>query len=870
MTIISSCLLGMIACHVDGPAHGESQAVAAPAVDHYQSALTSASHCFAGPGATIAVTTHDDELNSDGDCSLREAVVAANSDSAVDACAAGAGSDTIVLAAGDYPLTIIGTGDSDGTLGDLDITDGLTIAGVDASVTTVRGHSSDNVFQVATGTPVCFDRVTLSGGYRGLASSGGTVIVRRSVVADNHGSWAGGILNNHGGTMTIEDSVVENNSADYGAGILNGSGSGVSHLIIHRSTLRDNHSRDWGGGLMSTGIVFVVDSAAYGNHAVVGGGLFNDNSGSVMSVVRTTVSDNHALYGGGLFNDSTGNPTLLINAATITGNSAGSGGGGGVYARGTVRMTRTILADNQVSGGPGPDCALTINSDDYNLVGTTSGCTFAGAGPGDQLGAAPALGPLGDHGGATVTHSLLPGSPAIDAIPDGVTDCRAGVSSDQRGARRAGGARLGGPGCDIGAVAAASNGTCGAGRGTVIPVDTTDDEVNSDGDCSLREAVLAANLDSAVDGCPAGSGADEIALPAGDFQLTIAGTSDLDGSLGDLDLSAPVTISGAHAEATRIIGMPSDNVFQTVHGASVCLSDLTMTGGVRGLYNPGGAVTIRRGIVSGNHGGWAGGLLNNHAGTMTIEDSVVENNSAGYGAGILNGSGSGVSYLVLNRTTVRGNHSGDWGGGLMSTGIVYVVDSAFYDNHAIVGGGLFNDNYGSIMTVVRTTVSGNDAVYGGGLFNDSTGTPTLIVEDSTVTGNTAGSGGGGLYARGNVYLAGSIIWGNSAISGPDCKLTVVSNDYNMLGSTAACTLTGALGNTTIGVDPLLDILSDNGGPTLTHALRPGSPAIDAMPLGVSGCRAGLSGDQRGVRRAGGTRLGDAGCDIGAFEAASHQ
>ncbi len=846
-----------------GPSSGES-------IDRYQSALTAATHCFGASGTTLNVTAVNDELNSDGDCSLREAIVAANTDSPVDACPAGNGTDTIVLPAGTFNLTIPGASDTDGTQGDLDITDGVTISGAHASATTISGLSADNVFQISTAAPVCFDRVTISDGYRGIYNPGGTAIIRRSAIVSNRGSWAGGILNNHGGTMTIEDSIVEGNDADYGAGILNGSGVGTSYLVVVRSTLRHNDASGWGGGLMSTGIVHVIDSAVHDNSASVGGGLFNDNGGSVMTVLRSTVSGNNATYGGGLFNDSSGNPTLIIDGATITDNAAGWGGGGGIHARGTVRMGNTILADNRVSGGAGPECVLTIESTGYNLIGNPIDCQTTGNTSLDITGVSPQLVPLADNGGPTATHALLAGSPAIDAIPDGASDCRAGVSGDQRGARRAGGQRLGETGCDIGAFEALSNGGC-ADSAFAITVTTTDDELNSDGDCSLREAVVAANTDTPVDACPAGSGADTISLPAGHYQLAIAGDTDSDGTTGDLDITDALTISGAHAVGTRVVGLSSDNVFQVNNNATVCFDNVTLSGGSRGLYNPGGTVTIRQSVVADNHGSWAGGVLNNHAGTMTIEDSIIENNTADYGAGVLNGSGVGDSYLVIVRTTLRGNVTTGWGGGLMSTGIVYVVDSAAYDNHADVGGSLFNDNSGSVMTVVRTTVSGSSATYGGGLFNDSTGNPTMIIEDSTVTDNAAGwGGGGGLYARGTVYMGGTIVYGNSATSGPDCSLTVISNDYNMIGDTANCTLTGATTNNRVGVDPMLDVLSDNGGPTWTHALLAGSPAIDAMPAGTSGCRADRSGDQRGVLRASGSLLGSASCDIGAFEAASNQ
>ena len=87
------------------------------------------------PTTDIAVTTTTDELNSDGDCSLREAVQAANTHTQVDACPAGNGDDTIILSANTYTLTIEGRSEDENAEGDLDIIGGLTIIGTESSTT---------------------------------------------------------------------------------------------------------------------------------------------------------------------------------------------------------------------------------------------------------------------------------------------------------------------------------------------------------------------------------------------------------------------------------------------------------------------------------------------------------------------------------------------------------------------------------------------------------------------------------------------------------------------------------------------------------------------------------------------------------------
>ena len=101
--------------------------------------------------ATIGVTTTNDAAVGDGQCSLREAIIAANTDLAVDACTAGNGADVITLATGTYVLTITGTGEDAATTGDLDITDVLTITGAGPTQTIIDANDIDRIFDIRPG-----------------------------------------------------------------------------------------------------------------------------------------------------------------------------------------------------------------------------------------------------------------------------------------------------------------------------------------------------------------------------------------------------------------------------------------------------------------------------------------------------------------------------------------------------------------------------------------------------------------------------------------------------------------------------------------------------------------------------------------------
>jgi hypothetical protein len=176
-------------------------------------------------------------------------------------------------------------------------------------------------------------------------------------------------------------------------------------------------------------------------------------------------------------------------------------------------------------------------------------------------------------------------------------------------------------------------------------------------------------------------------------------------------------------------------------------------------------------------------------------------------------------------------------------------------------------------------VQGSGSAHAGGiLIQGGTGTSTaelhlssVTLADNTATGAVA-SIGGGLHLLGGVIpavttatLRNTLIAGNAAAAGPDCKTenaTATSAGYNLLGASALCTLDGDLTGNQLDLDPLLGPLQQNGGSTWTHALLAGSPAIDAGD--PAGCTdrdgAPLATDQRGE-----SRIHGAACDIGAYE-----
>jgi CSLREA domain-containing protein len=342
----------------------------------------------AAHAATITPNTFTDDNTANGNCTLREAIRAANANAAIDACTAGSGADTIPLAAGTYSISVGPAGDNAAATGDLDITDpaGLTIAG-DAAGTTVNGSGIDGVFEILDNASALFDRLTITGGKR---SHGG------GVEAQSPGSQA-----------AITNSTLKNNTATSTGGAIDVYSAGAT-VTLTNSTVAGNTTS--GGGNS-------------------GGGINVENDG-VLNATNSTVSGNSAgVNGGGIFVQATATANVL--SSTITANTAAIGGGTfQTAANATLNLKGSILAGNTGTASA-PDCGGTgsVNSQGNNLIGNTSGCTVTAQGS-DITGQDPLLGPLADNGGPTQTHALAANSPAIDKGPADAPP------TDQRGVPR--------------------------------------------------------------------------------------------------------------------------------------------------------------------------------------------------------------------------------------------------------------------------------------------------------------------------------------------------------------------------------------------------------------------------------------------------
>jgi CSLREA domain-containing protein len=478
-----------------------------------------------------------------GACTLRAAIQEANVLSGV---------HSIFLPSGTYTLTIPGGSEDFAATGDLDIRASMTITGAGAII---DGGGLDRVLHVIAGS-VNISGVTIRNGRSPGFGGGGirndaTLRLSNSVLSGNSGSGNGGGLRNAGSATLTNVTVSGNASGSNGAGIFN-----EGTLSVTDGTIRDNVS----GGVSGEGFWNNGGTATLSRVTVSGNGSTGILNSAALTLVNVTISGNARE---GLRNDSffgsTGSATLTN--VTVTGNG---GAANVVVTQGTVTLKNTLLA------GPGPNCSGPVASQGHNL---DSGNTCGLAGSGDLVNTNPMLGPLAANTGFTLTHALLPGSPAIDAGDD--AGCPA---TDQRGIRRP----VDGDGntlrvCDIGAYEQAT-------AFKVFIVTTTADGVDASpldgvcatatGVCTLRAAIQQAN---AVTGA---TPAITIVLPAGTYVLTIPGAAEDAAATGDLDITQTVLITGAEAATTIVAGGGLDRVFE-IHpaGLPVQIEQVTVRGG---------------------------------------------------------------------------------------------------------------------------------------------------------------------------------------------------------------------------------------------------------------------------------------------------
>lgn len=358
-------------------------------------------------------------------------------------------------------------------------------------------------------------------------------------------------------------------------------------------------------------------------------------------------------------------------------------------------------------------------------------------------------------------------------------------------------------------------------------------------------AVTSAHADTITvtntnDGGP-GSLRQSLAIANDGDTIVFAVTGTIGLTSGELLVNTSVTISGPGAANLAVNGNAKTRVFHIGSGPTVTISGVTITNGnANNQPTPDG-----------------GGIYNDHA-TLTLSNCIINTNSAfRNGGGVHN---AGAATLTINSCVITGNMTGNDGGGICNDGtggaaIMEINNCTISNNSATHGAGVCNDGRlkgATLLQISNTTLNNNSAADdAGAILNIADTKGTARLSNCTISGNSAQSYGGGINNVAGLTVSNTTFSGNSANFGGTIAIgnpvtvsigdtvlkagqtggnifndggTVISRGYNVSSDNGGGYLTGP--GDQINTDPQLGPLQNNGGPTFTHALLPGSPAID--------------------------------------------
>ena len=714
--------------------------------------------------AVTVTTTSDVVSDTDGQVSLREALVAAANQP---------GHDTINFSP-DLNGTIL-LGDTDGS-GAIETGETPTPLIIDSDVT-IEGPGADKL-EISGGNS-SLDVIVIS------SSEEVSAEIRDISIVDSgrHGIR----LHESGTALTLDGVRIAGNS-------VRGISSLDSNLTIVDSEISGNLKH---GISFQTKVDGVNRTLAITNSTISGNGnITNPRFSGIFLRSETAATTIQANLTNSTIADNANGPGVATGSGILVSSSP-------TLADVDVQMRNTIIAGNGMGGRDIFGANLNLLPSSNNVIGVDGTNSFVDGVDGNQVGVTDAgLAPLGNYGGATQTHALLSSSPAINA-----GDGNYGGVTDQRGFERSGTT-------DIGAFEYAA---------PIVVSTLTDEEdgIYGDGDLSLREALsLASTLD----------GPDTITFTPSLNGTILLGDADGNGVIEAGETATPLVIDSDVA----IVGNGADQL--EISGGNLAFNVITIS-----APQPVSAEISNVAIVdSAQHG-----IHLHDSGTTLTLDSVRVADHASRGVSAHN------SDLTVLHSEISNN---------LSHGISFTTDE---------------NGVNRTLTVSNSTISGNanvDSASQAGIFaRAQTDTPTIKVQltNSTITDNANGTGngsGGGIrlgtsptLATIDVEMYNTIVAGNGqGLRDIVGDMNLLDSSHNLVGFDGFNTFVDGVDGNQVGVaDPGLAPLSDNGGPTQTHALLPSSLAINAGDNNHGGTT-----DQRGE---GFSRVIDGTVDIGAYE-----
>ena len=794
---------------------------------------------------TYAVNSLGDTIATDGVITLREAILAANSNFAQGDAPAGGASDTINFAiTGTIRLTSALPNISTQMTINGPAAPGITISG-DANGSGTPNAGDVRIFQIGGGAPVTISNLTVTGAYgdgigSALTNFGNTTLNNVNFSGNTTLNGSGVVSNGGTVTLTVNNCTFANNT---------GAISNRAPLIITNSRFTNNTSGGFGGGgAISSSVdsqsaapftLRISDSTFTGNKSAGDGGALNVDG--PLQIARCSFTGNSATgtdrddeisFGGAIslnYNNSLQSGTLSISDSTISGNSAPRGGGGGLDvdtnsfggdAAGTVILTNCTISGNSALVGGGGIANLTGTLRLQNVTVTNNRANDANIGAG--------IASLNDEGVRTeIGNSIVAGNIGNDVSSDFVED---GTASTL-----------------------VSLGFNLIGSGTNAGFNQPGDQRNI---TNPGLGALANNGGPTQTHLP---GAGSLAIDRGNTTLTVdqRGVTRPQGAADDI---GSVEVGGSVGERGLVVTTLADTV---ANDGLISLREAVTTANSDGVNS---AITFDATVFAAPRKT----IVLNGRVLATINNGTLSITAPAAGVEISGNNASGIFDVDFNAnvslfglTLTGGNTESSGSGGAIISGGTLLVDSCTLSgNRSQLGGAIFSFTNSSInaLTVRNSTLTGNTATgTGGALF---IGNGTTIIESSTISGNSAQNQGGGVASSGNArgnQVRNSIIAGNTSsdvdfVNTPNGAFQ--SNGFNLIGTGTATGAFTATGDVRDVANPGLAALAENGGRTPTRLPQTGSLAIDTGDTT-------LTVDQRGV-----TRPQGAADDKGAVEVAA--
>ncbi len=630
--------------------------------------------------------------------------------------------------------------------------------------------------------------------------------------------WGGGFMKlggDLGSYCRFINVTIENCEALRGGAISSYGGN----MYLDGVTLRNNHSDGYGSAIEEEGRIFEIkNSAIYGNTGASPIRMHANIADVDFKMENSTISGNTTPSGASAIEFITnGDRTQIhnINSNTITNNTSDSDGIAGAAitfgGTGTIDGTidNSIVSGNFANGSPSDIGTDLFHVDsDYNLIGT--GATQI-SGLNNILNVNdPLLAPLADNGGNTQSHIPYGNSPVLNV---GFTTLPLDQIGNTRGILGT---------SDIGAIEIQS-----VSNFVVTKTEDTNDGV-CDGDCSLREAFIAANNDPGTDTIEFSSlfnspqtitvNPPEYTDPNDTNSAILFGQMEVGAAGG---FGGSLIIQGPGQDLLTIDGNDATRIFYNGFAhLNLEINDLTMING-------------NSSTIQGPYTTYGGGILLLGTNQTDFNNVTIASCTSPNGGAISSWTGT----VNLDGVTLRGNNA-NYGAAIESeAGTLNINNSVVYDNTGAEALKVWASNSSSSQTLIinNSTISGNTAPSGGSAIETRTNsgrTTTMLITNSTITNNLS-EGQGPLGAISHDGGVNTTIWTvqNSIISG-NIPADIAANDfelessYNLIGTGTTAIVDGT-NNNIIGVNnPLLLPLADNGGNTLSHSFYNNSPAYN--------------------------------------------